>query len=68
MTENSIVRVESKIAYLEEAIDELNRVVLKQEQSLRDLQSLCAQLAMRIRAQGELPEDEEPESERPPHY
>ena len=68
MTEEHLIRVETKIAYLEESVDELNRVVLKQEEAMRNLQKLTAQLAAKLKSQSEALEDELPGDERPPHY
>jgi SlyX protein len=68
MTDDSIIRVETKIAYLEEAVDELNRVVLKQEKSMRELQTLCAQLVAKLKAHADPPQGGMPTEERPPHF
>ena len=68
MTDDPIIRAETKIAYLEEAVDELNRVVLKQEKSIRELQTLCTQLVAKLRSHSETLEGELPTEERPPHF
>jgi SlyX protein len=65
--DDSLERVQSKIAYLERAIVELSDAVFRQH---RDIQSIEAQLkAMRDRMAG-TPSDElrTLEQERPPHY
>ncbi len=68
MTEEHIVDIDIKIAYLEEAVDELNRVALKQEDSIRDLLKLTAQLAAKLKTHSVALSDDLPEEERPPHY
>ena len=65
--DDSLERVQSKIAYLERAIVELSDAVFRQH---RDIQSMEAQLkAIRDRMAG-TPSDEPRtlEQERPPHY
>lgn len=65
--DDSLERVQSKIAYLERAIVELSDAVFRQH---RDIQSIEAQLkAIRDRMAG-TPSDElrTLEQERPPHY
>jgi len=68
MTEERLIDIDIKIAYLEEAVDELNRVVLKQEDSIRDLLKLTAHLAAKLKTHNEPHSDNLPEEERPPHY
>ncbi len=68
MTEDRLIEVETKIAYLEASVDELNRVVLKQEDAIRDLKKLTSHLAAKLKAHGEALSDDLPEEERPPHY
>jgi uncharacterized coiled-coil protein SlyX len=60
-------RVQSKIAYLEQAVAEISDVVFRQH---REIQSLEAQLkAIRERLAGSLSEEPRTdELERPPHY
>jgi uncharacterized coiled-coil protein SlyX len=68
MHDEPMERVQSKIAYLEQAVAEISDVVFRQH---REIQSLEAQLkAIRERLAGTL-SDELPrtsEQERPPHY
>ena len=67
MQDEPLERVQSKIAYLEQAVAEISDVVFRQH---REIQSLEAQLkAIRERLAG-APSDEPRtgELERPPHY
>lgn len=59
-------QVQSKIAYLEQAVAEIGDVVFRQH---REIQSLEAQLkAIRERLAGQSDEPRNAEQERPPHY
>jgi SlyX protein len=65
--EDSLERVQTKIAYLEQAMAELSDVVFRQHQ---EIQALDAQLrAFKDRLAGASLEDVRTiEQERPPHY
>jgi SlyX protein len=65
--EDSLERVQTKIAYLEHAVAELSDVVFRQHQ---EIQALNAQLkAVKDRLAGaSLDEARTIEQERPPHY
>jgi SlyX protein len=65
--QDSLERVQTKIAYLEQAMSELSDVVFRQH---KEIQALEAQLnALKERLSG-VPTDEARtlEQERPPHY
>lgn len=63
------VELESKIAFLERTVDDLNEVVLSQGAALEELGRQLVRLEQRVRAGqgGEGPEGD-PLEERPPHY
>ncbi|HOW83366.1 MAG TPA: SlyX family protein [Spirochaetota bacterium] len=63
-TEDRIITLETKIAYLENYIDELNRAILDQEKTIKRL--ILETEA--IRKQIEDKKEALPENERPPHY
>lgn len=65
--EDSLERVQTKIAYLEQSMAELSDVVFRQHKEIRTLE---AQLkVLRERLAGPSAEDARtPEQERPPHY
>jgi SlyX protein len=68
MAEDSLEQVQSKIAHLERAINELSDVAYRQH---NDIKMLEAQVkALRDRLQGPQLEETQrtPEQERPPHY
>lgn len=64
--QDSLERVQTKIAYLEQAMNELSDVVFRQH---REIQALEAQLkALKDRLTGAADEPRTVEQERPPHY
>jgi uncharacterized coiled-coil protein SlyX len=67
MHDEPLERVQSKIAYLEQAVAEISDVVFRQH---REIQSLEAQLkAIKDRLAGtQFDEPRTAEQERPPHY
>ena len=70
MSEERIVELESKLAYQDQMLEELNEVVTDQQARLMQLEELCRSLVERIRSLGEAAPDTatDPEAERPPHY
>lgn len=63
-----ITELESRVAFQEQMIDQLNDVVAKQDKALIDLTSLVRVLNQKVNqaqsSAGEIEEDEAP----PPHY
>lgn len=66
--EDRIIDIEIKVARQEDLLDELNKLVYRQQQKIDQLETLCSALARMIKdarehsAQGQTPH------ERPPHY
>jgi len=68
MEDSGTERIELKIAFLENAFQELSDVVYRQQ---REIESLQTQLALSQRQLEEIKADRvvpRPEDERPPHY
>jgi len=68
MDDSGLERIELKIAFLENAFQELSDVVYRQQ---REIESLQTQLALSQRQLEEIKADRvapRPEDERPPHY
>ena len=63
-TEDRIITLETKIAYLENYVDELNRAILDQEKAIKRLFSETETIKKQI----EDKKDPLPENARPPHY
>jgi len=69
MSEERLVNIETKLAFQEDAIDELNKTVYQQQQQLERLQATCEALARHISSLAESVKDITPAgNERPPHY
>ncbi|MCZ6565839.1 MAG: SlyX family protein [Gammaproteobacteria bacterium] len=68
MSEDRIIELESKVAYQEDLLQELNTIVIDQQSQLDKLSMLCQALNDRLKdAMRSLP-DSSHEDERPPHY
>ena len=68
MSDSALEKIEMKIAFLENAYQELSDVVYRQQREIEVLQS---QLAISQRQIDEMKADQaapRPEDERPPHY
>ena len=72
MTEQRIISIETKIAYQEDTIEQLNDVVSKQQTQIDTLERLTQQLIARVRdlseASAHSSESFSAADERPPHY
>ncbi|HKE95899.1 MAG TPA: SlyX family protein [Povalibacter sp.] len=64
----TIERLELKLAYLERANQELSDVVYRQQQDIDGLRAQIKELLSRIEALREEPTKYSAEQERPPHY
>lgn len=63
-----VERLESKIAYLERANNELSDVVYRQHREIQRLRERLDALAERFDSVTTVDERRTPEDERPPHY
>ncbi len=61
-------RLETTVAYQEQAIEDLNRMVLAQAAEIAKLQRLAANLGERLREIADNPALSEPPEPPPPHY
>jgi SlyX protein len=68
MTEERLVNIETKIAFQEDLIEELNKTVYQQQQKLDRLEAICGTLARHIQSMAEPGGDSRTANERPPHY
>lgn len=65
--EDRIERLESKLMFAEDLLDELNRTVYRQQQQIDLLQQHLRQLAQQVQS-AQPPGRLTPEDEVPPHY
>jgi uncharacterized coiled-coil protein SlyX len=68
MNSEDIERLESKIAFLERANNELSDVVYRQHREIQGLKERLDALAERVGSLRAPDEGRTPEDERPPHY
>ncbi len=69
MSEERLVEIETKIAFQEQTIEDLNDVLYKQQQEIERLGSICDTLVKRVKELSEsIPGIDAPANEKPPHY
>jgi SlyX protein len=68
-SERRLTALEEVCTHIERLVQDLNRVILRQQQQLDALERRVERLASGFDAMAQrLPEDRRPEEERPPHY
>jgi len=69
MSENRFVEIETKIAFQEKMIKDLNDVVYEQQQEMERISSICDLLIKRVKELSEFSlGSDAPANEKPPHY
>lgn len=68
MSEERFIDLETRLAYQDQPLNELNDVVTAQQAKIMQLEELCKALVQRVRSAGEGLPDSDPGDERPPHY
>ncbi len=68
MTDKRITELETKIAYQEHTLQELNDIVYRQQQQIDKVEIMCQHLMDRIQTLSDPGSGEQPTNERPPHY
>lgn len=69
MNEERLEKIETKIVFQEDLIEELNKIIYQQQKKLEQLEATCEALASHISSLAEsVNENRTVESERPPHY
>ena len=69
MSEDRLVEIETKIAFQEKTIEDLNDVLFEQQKEIERLGDICDVLVKRIKALAEItPGIDAPSNEKPPHY
>jgi SlyX protein len=66
MSDEKHIELETKIAFLEQSINELSDVLYTQQQTLDALQQNMAQISGKLRDTAE--QAEQPADSKPPHY
>lgn len=68
VVEERIEKLETKLAFQEDLVDELNKTVFRQQQMLERLETTCQALAQHIASLAEASKDGSLAHEKPPHY
>lgn len=68
MDEERLIELETRIAYQEATIQDLNAVLTQQQRRLSDLEQLCRQLSERVVRMGQDTFKGSASDEIPPHY
>ena len=69
MSEERLVEIETKIAFHEQTIKDLNDVIYEQQQEIERLGSICDALMKRVKELSAFtPASNVPANEKPPHY
>ncbi|MCK5155199.1 MAG: SlyX family protein [Spirochaetales bacterium] len=68
MSEERIIRLETKLAYQDDLVQQLNEVIIDQQQRIHDLENKTELLSKKLEDLLELAAEERNTGERPPHY
>jgi SlyX protein len=69
MNEQRLIEIETKLAYQEDTIQQLNDVVCSQQKQIEKLETICKHLIDRSKEFSEIAAKVNAEShEKPPHY
>jgi len=69
MNEDRLVKIETKITFQEQAINDLNDVILEQQKKIERLVSICDALVKQGKEFSDfIPGIDAPANEKPPHY
>ncbi|MEM4988172.1 SlyX family protein [Collimonas sp. H4R21] len=66
--EDRMVDIEIKLARQDDMLDELNKLVYRQQLKIDQLEALCTALARRIKDAADNSNAGQAANERPPHY
>ena len=68
MSEQRFIDLESRLAYQDQLLQELNDVVTSQQAKIMQLDELCKSLIARVRSMADAAPVGDSGDERPPHY
>ncbi len=66
--EDRIISLETKLAFAEDSIQELNKTVLSQEKDIQKLRAFCLELQKKLNDLAESDNSDFSADQRPPHY
>jgi SlyX protein len=67
-SETKIIEIETKLAFAEESIEQLNDVIIAQQKAIDTLQRQLQQLNAKVEEESQHWQQNNPVDETPPHY
>ena len=67
-TSKKIIEIETKIAFQEETIEQLNEIIIEQQKAIDKLQLQLLQINSKIKEQDQWSHENSIIDEKPPHY
>ncbi len=68
MGEDRIIDIETRLAFQDDSLQQLNQAVCRQQQRIEQLESICRVLLERLDEVSDSLAGDKPVDERPPHY
>lgn len=68
MTDSRFEALETKVAFQEDMLNELNEVVIRQQGQIDRLHASLQDIIDRLKSEPAYAENDEPVDEKPPHY
>ena len=68
INEDRLIDIETRLAYQDQTINELNQVIYQQQKQIDQLEKTCRQLSNRMKDLTHKNPSTVPEDEKPPHY
>lgn len=68
MYQERLIEIETKIAYQEQTVKELNEAICQQQNQIDQLQATCNLLIKRLTSLADTLPANDPLDEKPPHY
>lgn len=68
MSDERLEKIETKIAFLEDAVDDLSKTLYAQQNQIDRLRAVIDSLTSRVRDLADTVGEGPPANERPPHY
>ena len=68
MSEDRVTELETKVAYHEDSIQELNQVIISMQKQIDSLEITCQALKDRLRDMSGMMSNISDHDEKPPHY
>ena len=68
MNEERLIEIETKLAFQEDLVQELNKIIIEQQKQIDDLKAQYRTLSDHVKTAMEQEGGETQKDERPPHY